>query len=88
MKPRDFLFYFLVILVFCVIIYFIWFTRTESFNCISNPSVYFIKSIEKPSNSTVSCSCISYTPDKPSVAFSINASGIYHGFFEDLITNK
>jgi uncharacterized protein with PQ loop repeat len=54
---KNILFYFMIIIIIGLSFYLIYHIRTESFQCMSNPWSYGVKSISSSNNQELSCSC-------------------------------
>lgn len=59
MKYKEIVFWILILLIVGLCIYLLYYIKTESYQCMSNPYVYSIKLLEKANEGTVMCSCIS-----------------------------
>lgn len=57
MNIKDFLFYFMIIIIVGLSIYLIYFVKTESYKCISAPFQYGIKNLKSSNDQPVTCSC-------------------------------
>ena len=67
MNLKNFAFWILILFIFILGTYLIYYTRTESFECLQNPYIYSIKLLEKANNATVTCSCAIYKQGAPKV---------------------
>lgn len=54
---KDRIFILLIFFIILLGIYLMWYTRTESFKCISNPVQYTIGGLQKQNDAIISCSC-------------------------------
>ena len=75
MNKQRLLNWFLIIVIAALLIYLIIFTKSSSSQCLTNPGAYQIKLLEKANNSSVSCSCNSFS-NKGSFSFSLTSKGI------------
>jgi len=54
---KSLLFYVMIMLVICLAVYMIYFTRSESFKCMSSPLVYGVNNIQSSNGNPVYCTC-------------------------------
>ena len=73
-KTRDLLTYFIVIVVVILCIYLIWFTKTESYECINNPLPYGVSKLSTRGDENITCSCTAMTSDRKVI---FNSSDIF-----------
>lgn len=74
MNLRNIAFWIMIVFIFSLGIYLIHYIQTESYQCMSNPSAYSIKLIEKANNALVSCVCGLQKPNSP--IFFLNNKGL------------
>jgi len=61
MSKKDLLVWLMIVAIIALSIYVLYWTKSESFKCVSNPYTYSIKLLEKANSADVSCSCIANT---------------------------
>ena len=57
MNKKNLMFWLMIIAIFSLCIYLLFYVKTQSYQCISNPYSYSIKLIEKSNNANASCLC-------------------------------
>jgi len=57
MKLKDWVFWIAIIWIIILSIYMIYYMKTESFKCLSNPYTYSIGLLEESNNAPVTCIC-------------------------------
>jgi hypothetical protein len=56
-NPRGIAFWVMITIVIALCIYLIFWTKSESFECLSNPYTYSVGLLEKANDAEVSCLC-------------------------------
>jgi predicted membrane channel-forming protein YqfA (hemolysin III family) len=78
-ETRNRIFFVLILLIIILAAYMIFYVRSESYKAMNNPLAYGIQNVEKGSQSTVQCNCISYDSKNNRVFFQITNKGIEGG---------
>ena len=67
MNYRNLFWWITIAVVNVLVVYLLFFIKTESFQCLSNPAVYTIKGLEENNNAPVSCLCSVNKPNGATV---------------------
>lgn len=81
MNAKVIAFWVMVFFVIGLGIYLIHWTRSESFQCLSNPYTYSVKLLEKSNNAPVQCFCAAQKPGASAVLLDNK------GFHSYIVTN-
>jgi len=56
---KSVLFYIMIIIIILLAIYLIWFTKTESYQCLNQPLLFGVQHLSSSNNESITCTCSS-----------------------------